>query len=98
MVIRFFGGFATAWRTLDKTFLDQEWFVYFFECTWFFTNSCCNSGDTNRTAFEFFDNGRKKAVVHIVQAMLVNIQGTKAMLGNAEVDRSIIQHLCKVAH
>src|SRR4051812_1551392 len=30
--------------------------------------------------------------------MFINIQGTQTMLCNAEVDRSIIQYLCKVAH
>src|SRR4051812_1382294 len=69
----FMGCFPAPWGSLDKTFLDQERLVYFFKGARFFANSRGNGGDAHRSPLEFFNDGRKNAVVHVIKPMLINI-------------------------
>ncbi len=52
--VRFFRYFASAWRTFDETFLDQEWFIHFFQRTRFFPYSSGNGSNAHGAALESF--------------------------------------------
>ena len=97
MFVCFRSYFPSAWSSLQKSFLYQKRFIHFFECTHFFSYGCRDRCNTNRTSFEFFNDGRKNFIVHIIQTILIYIQGNQRKLGDGYGNGTISFYLSKVA-
>src|SRR6185503_10797590 len=98
MLVCFRCHFPSPWGSLQKTLLYQERLIHFFQCTCFFTHGGCNSGETNRPAFEFFDDGQKDLIVHIIEAIFIYVQRFECVLCNTYIDDTVIEHLCKISY
>lgn len=82
MYVGFFGSDTASWAALQETFHDEEGLVDFFNGTCFFAHGGSDGGDADRPAFEFVDDGIQDAVVHIIEAMFVDIEGGEAVFGD----------------
>src|SRR3989338_77037 len=98
MFIGFFGSFSAAWSSHQKSFLNQERFVHFFQRARIFTNCRSNGSQSNRAAVEFFDDDFQHAVVHLIQAIFIHIQCIQSVLCNCNIDGSVAFDLCKITH
>src|ERR1043165_6746483 len=96
MFICFFCCFAAARCSLKISLLYQEWLVHFFDSFCFFTNSSCNGGDTNRSAFKLVDNGGENTIVHVIKTVLIYIEGLECHLSDRPCDGAVAFDLCEV--
>src|ERR1700689_2257083 len=66
--------FAPAWSASKKAFLDQEWFIYFFDRTAFLANSDGNGVQPDRPSAKLFDDREQDAFIHFIEAMLIDFE------------------------
>ncbi len=90
------GDFPSAWGAHQVSFLDQERLVDLFDGPGFFSDGRSDRIDADRAALEFIDDGGQDPVVHLIQAVQVDIQGFQCKLGNLNGDRSIPFDLCEI--
>jgi len=88
---------TSSWRSHQITFLNQEGLINFFQGTPVFSNSGGDGGNANGSPFKFFNDGREDFIVHLVQTMLIHIQGRQCHLGNVVGDGAVAFDLGKVA-
>ncbi len=96
--VGFFRSFSATWRADNIAFLDEERLIHFFNCSCFFAYCGSNIANTCRSALKFVNKCRKDTIVHFIEAIGINIQGTKTMFGNTHINNAIAQNLRKVAH
>ncbi len=96
MFIGLFRHLPAPRGTHDKPLLDKEWFIYFLNSTGFFSHGSCNGCNTYRATFEFINNGQQDAVIHFIEAVFIHIQGTEGVLGDTDIDDTIIEYLGKI--
>ena len=92
------GGLATSRRPHDIAFLNQKWLVHLFYGSRLFAHCGSNIADARRPPFEFINQSRQYPVVHLVEAVLINMERGEPMARDAEVYHPIAEHLRKVAH
>ena len=73
MAISQVSSFSTAWRTLDKAFLDQIRLIDFLDRTWIFSQGCGDGSQSDRTTCKLVNDDTKELVVNVVQAIAVDI-------------------------
>ena len=84
-----FCRFASAWRSHEISFLYQERFVHFFNSSSFFTDGSRDGVETYRTALEFVDDCRQDTIVHIVEAVLVDVKSLETDASDVKSYRSV---------
>jgi len=97
MTVGAFCSFAAAGGAHQKTFLDEERFVNFFDGSFVFAHSGGNGFQAHRAAFKFIDNGGKDLVVHFIQTVLINVECIEGVFGNFRIDTAVAFNLCKIA-
>ena len=83
---------------VQKSNLYQERLIHLLERTGLLRYRRGDRRNADWTALEFFDNGRKDAVIHFIETVLVDIERSERMLGDAEIDDPVAEDLCKIPH
>ena len=96
MTISQVGNDAAARCARKESFLDQERFIYFFQCTYIFTDGCGNSSGADRTAAEFFDDGQQDLIVDGIETTRIDVQGIERETRDFQIDNTVTPHLCEV--
>ena len=66
--------YAAAWGAIEKPDLDEERFVDFFECVFFFSQGCGQRAQTHRAATVFVDDRQQQLAVDLIEAVRVNLK------------------------
>lgn len=98
VVVGLAGNLAAARRAHDKAFLDKEGFVHLLERAGLLAHSGGYGGKSDRAALELLDNSRQDTIVHIIQPVVVYIEGAQGVPGDADIDGTVVEYLRKVAH
>ena len=98
MFISQFRHLSSPRCTLQKSFLDQERFIYFFQCSRIFPQCRSNGSQSHRPAFELVYNGTEQLVINLIQAIPVYIQCFQCITGNLHINPAASLHLCKVTY
>src|SRR5204863_8996350 len=70
--------------------------INFFYRFRFFTNRCCYRGKTDRTSLEFFNDGQKYSVVHIIETVLVNVKSFQCHLRDRNRNSAVPLYLREI--
>ena len=82
------GGDASAWCAHEIALLDEERLADLLDGARFFADGCGDGVDAHRSALEFLDDSKQDAVVHVVEAVLVDVEGFQTYF----CDRNSIMH------
>ena len=96
MAVCQFGHFPAPRGPHQVTFLDEERLIDFFDSSRFFPNGRGDRIDPDGTALEFLNDGGEDAVIHLIQAVQVYIQGLQGKLGDFDGDRPVAFNLCEI--
>src|SRR5690606_22797008 len=77
--------------------LNKERFIDFLNSFCLFSHRRGDGSDTHRTTFEFLDDGCEDTIIHLVEAVLVDVEGIQRELSDSFVDDAITLDLRKVA-
>ena len=92
-----FGDFAAARGAHQVALLDEERFIDLFHGAGILAHRRGDGGEPDGTALELVDDGAEDAVVHLVEAVLVHIEGGEGDLGDGVVDGAVALDLGEVA-
>ena len=90
--------FSSAGGSHKKAFLNEEWFIYFFNGAGIFAHCRGYGAYSYRSAFEFVYYCSEYAVVHLVQTVLIYVQSFQAFFCYLEAYPSVGEDLGKVSH
>ena len=84
--------FSSAWCALQEPFLNQVWFVHFFNRSRFFSNRYSECIQPYRTALVFLDDGVQDPLVHFVESVFIHFKSTERILRNfARHDSAVLR-------
>jgi len=83
------GCFPTPWSPLDEPFLDQIWFVDFFDCSRFLPYCNGERVDSDWPTIVLLDDALQDTFVHIVKAVFINFESDQRMPGNLLRDHTV---------
>ena len=98
MAVGTLGGQSPAWGALQIAFHDQEGLVHLLDGARLLAYGGGYRGKSHGSATELVDDGAQDAVVHLVQAVRVNVQGLERVLCDADLNGAIALDLGEVAH
>ena len=98
MLISQLRNFSSAWSPLQKTFLYQEWLVYFFQRSGILPKCRSNRCQSYRTSLELINNGTKYLIVYLIQSVTVNIQRFQCISSYFHINPSGTFHLSKITY
>ena len=75
MLVSQIGALTATGRAHDEAFLDKEGLADFFDSAGVLAHCSCYGVHSHGTTFELVNDGGENPVVHIVEAVLVNIEG-----------------------
>ena len=82
-------GDAASGRPFDEALHDEEGFVDFFESGGVFADGDGEGGEADGASLEFVDHGLEDALVHLVEAIFVNLDHFEGSLGGGSGDGAI---------
>src|SRR5262249_16757089 len=80
---------APARSAIQKSYLDQVWFVNFFDRLFFLAVGGRDSADAYRTAVEFFDDRRQQFAVDFIQTVTVDLHPVERVGGHFAGDSPV---------
>ncbi len=92
------GHLAATGGALQEALLDEEGFVDFLDCAGILSYRCADGAETDGTTLELVDDGEQYAVVDLVEAVAVDVEGLKGVACYGEVDAAGATHHGEVAH
>ena len=98
MFISQFRHLSSPRCTLQESFLDQERFIYFFQCSRIFPQCRSNGSQSHRPTFELVYNGTEQLVINLIQAIPVYIQRLQREASDRLIDISVPLHLSEITH
>src|SRR5438105_1302706 len=67
-------GYAATRSAVEKTDLNEEWFVHFFNGFRLFRQGCGQGVKPDRAALVLFNNGQQQPAIDFIKAVLINFQ------------------------
>ena len=98
MLVRFRRGLPASWRPHQQPLLNQIGLVDLFQSACILSDGRRQGVRTHGPSLEFVDDGRQDSVVHVVQALLVHLEGVQGVGRDFRVDHPRALHLRKVPH
>ena len=91
------GTFAATGRAHNETFLDKERLANLLDGAGVLAYRRGDGVHADRAALELVDDGGENLVVHVVEAMLVHVEGLQADAGDVDGDGAVALYLGEVA-
>ena len=91
-------GYASSWSAVEKTNLDQKWFVDFFDGVGLFGKRGGEGVHADWAALIFLDDGEQQTAIHFVETVAIHFEHLQSCLGRWEVDFSFTTNLGVVAN
>jgi hypothetical protein len=93
-----FSGDPALGGAFQVTFHDEVGFVDFLQGVGFFPDGDSERMDSNGTATEFHHEGFEDALVHFIQAILIDLEHREGFVGDGLGDLAIRSDLGVIAH
>ena len=97
MSVGLFRDDSSSGGAVDEADLQQIRFIDIFQSDGLFTDRTGDGLDTDRSAFEPFDDAPQIADIHIVQSQGIHFQLLQGFLGDVQIDDTVVSDLSEIA-